>query len=266
MKLLFISSFVFFLFHVGVSQEQDSIPIYSTFTLNSKVLGESRTINVWTPPVYSQNQIALPVMYMPDGGIKEDFPHIANTMAELIANKQIPTMILVGIENTERRRDLTGPTDSKKDKKIAPVVGGSDKFRSFIRDELFTEINSRYLITNKKGIIGESLAGLFIMETLFLEPEMFDYYIAIDPSLWWNSHFLVNNAQMYLSKAPSSPKRLWFAGSSVKDIYKYTEKLEKLLASKTIQNFKWKYSTEPLEKHHTIYRATKEKALIWMLN
>lgn len=252
--------------HTRVIRAEDSIPAHTTFKINSHVLGELRTINVWTPPSYEHGRQPLPVMYMPDGGLQEDFPHIANTMAALIAQGKIPAMILVGIENTQRRRDLTGPTSEKRDKKIAPEIGGSEKFRKFIRDELFSEINSRYSTTDKRGIIGESLAGLFILETLFLEPEMFNYYIAMDPSLWWNNHYLVTNAESYLSKFPGTPKRLWFAGSSAKDIYKHTEALEKKFASKTIQNFKWNYSTEPLEKHNTIFRATKEKALIWMLN
>ncbi len=79
-------------------------------------------------------------------------------------------MILVGIENTQRRRDLTGPTEDEEDKKIAPVVGGSEKFRAFINNELFTEINKRYRTGSEKGIIGESLAGLFVMKTFYTTP------------------------------------------------------------------------------------------------
>src|SRR5690606_1498311 len=98
---------------------------------------------------------------MPDGGVQEDFPHIANTLSELIQNKKIPPFILVGIENTERRRDLSPPTEVEKDKEIAPVVGGSAVFRAFVQNELIPEINAKYRTTNEKGIIGESLAGLF---------------------------------------------------------------------------------------------------------
>ena len=107
-------------------------------------------------------------MYIADGGIiDEDFPHIANTIAELMKTKKIPPIILVGIANTQRRRDLTGPTEVAKDKEIAPIVGGSEKFRAFIKEELFPEINKRYRTTNEKSIIGESLSGLFVVETFF---------------------------------------------------------------------------------------------------
>ena len=102
---------------------------------------------------------------MPDGGVHEDFPHIANTLAELLAAKKIPPFILAGIENTQRRRDLTGSPKVAKDKEIAPVVGESEKFLLFIQDELIPEINKRYRTTSTKGITGESLAGLFVTET-----------------------------------------------------------------------------------------------------
>ena len=131
------------------AQQQDPIPAHDSFTINSKLVGEIRTINVWLLTEYTQSKDSLPVMYMPDGGTKEDFPHIANTLAALIKNKSIPPMILVGIENTQRRRDLTGPTEIAEDKKIAPVVGGSEKFRAFIKEELFTEINKKSVVVNK---------------------------------------------------------------------------------------------------------------------
>lgn len=258
--------FVSTLFLMGCSskpQQQDPIPTHDTFTIVSKQVGESRTINVWMPPGYAGKADSLPVLYMLDGGLQEDFPHIANTIAELVADKSIPLMLLVGIENTQRRRDLTGPTEVAKDKEIAPVVGGSEPFRAFIREELFPEINKRYRTTSEKGIIGESLAGLFVTETFLLYPDMFDFYIAFDPSLWWNNKHLIQTANEHLAKFPNSPKRFWFAGSSAEDISTNVATLAEILKAKDINNLQWQYSDEQKEKHNTIFRATKVKALKW---
>ena len=247
----------------NATQQQDPIPTHETLTINSKQIGEARTINVWLPSEYTTSADSLPVLYMPDGGIKEDFPHIANTLEKLIKSKRIPPMILVGIENTQRRRDLTGFTAVEEDKKIAPVVGGSEKFRAFIKEELFTEIDKKYRTTLKKGLIGESLAGLFVVETLLTQPDLFDTYIAFDPSLWWNKHQLVKTAKEALMKLPANEKRFWFAGSNAKDIYVYTKQLAQTLKTSAPTRLKWTYSAEPKEQHQTIFRATKEKALIW---
>jgi predicted alpha/beta superfamily hydrolase len=248
------------------SQKKDPIPVHDEFKIESKHVGETRTINVWMPPEYTTSTDSLPVMYMADGGIiDEDFPHIANTFAKLIKSKNIPPMILVGIANTQRRRDLTGFTEVEKDKEIAPIVGGSEKFRAFIKEELFVEINKRYRTTTKKSIIGESLSGLFVVETFFLTPEMFDNYIAFDPSLWWNNQHLVKTAKEHLSSFPKTEKRIWFAGSSAEDISKYTNQLAEIFKKEEISTINWNYSPEPKEKHNTIFRATKEKAIIWTL-
>lgn len=267
MKKAFVILIVnlFLITKINLAQQIDSIPLHQSFKIESKIIGETRIINVWTPAEYKTNTNPLPVLYMLDGGIKEDFPHIANTLAELITAKKIQPIILVGIENTQRRRDLTGPTEVAKDKEIAPVVGGSKQFRDFINDELFTEINKQYRTTNEKGIIGESLAGLFIVETLLLTPDMFDFYIAFDPSLWWNNKYLLNTAKEQLLKFPTSQKRFWFAGSKAKDISNSAKKLDEIIKSSNVQNLKYFFSNEPKEKHNTIFRATKEKAILWTL-
>lgn len=269
MKSIYFSLVFLLVFWTSCSNAQeynDPIPPHETFTIQSKTLVETRTINVWVPLEYKKSKDSFPVLYMPDGGVKEDFPHIANTLSELIRSKKIQPLILVGIENTQRRRDLTGPTEVEKDKEIAPVVGGSENFRAFIKDELFEEINKRFRTTHEKGIIGESLAGLFVTETFLLYPDMFDYYIAFDPSLWWNNEYLIRNAKKYLSKFPKTPKRFWFAGSGIEDVSLTVSLLAKVLTTENMNNLKWKYSDEPKEKHSTIFRATKEKALIWTLN
>lgn len=248
------------------AQHNDPIPEHETFTIQSKEVGELRTINVWTPSGYKSGPDSFPVLYMPDGGIKEDFPHMANTLADLIKAKKIKPIILVGIENTQRRKDLTGQTNIKKDKEIAPVVGGSEQFRAFVSNELFTEINKRYRTTTRKGIIGESLAGLFVTETFFLKPDLFDFYIAFDPSLWWNDKYLLKTADKYLDAFPTAQKAFWFAGSKTKGIFETTGKLADILKAKNIKNLSWEYSPERTEKHNTIFRTTKEKALIWAMN
>jgi len=247
-------------------QNQDPIPEHETFKIESKQVGETRIMNVWTPPMYENGNDSYPVLYMPDGGIKEDFPHIANTIAKLIKEKSIPPIILVGIENTKRGRDLTGFSKVKEDEKYCPLTDGANNFRKFITKELFAEIEKKYRVTNKKGIIGESLAGLFVMETFLQKPESFDFYIAFDPSLWWNNHYLVENSNNLLDKFPDKEIKLWFAGSSAEDISQYTNELAEILENNTPSKLRWKYSNEPNEKHNTIFRATKEKALKWMLS
>ena len=264
-KVLFLISY----FLIACSNKplyQAPVPVHDNFTIESKYVNETRVINVWTPPSYKNSTEPLPVLYMPDGGIKEDFPHIANTISKLIKNKSIAPLILVGIENTKRGRDLTGFSEVEENAEYCPITDGAKNFRAFITNELFNEINKRYRVTERKGIIGESLAGLFVMETFMKAPETFDFYIAMDPSLWWNNHYLVINAKNLFENFSDKKIKLWYAGSSAKDISQYTNKLKKVLEKSAPNRLIWKYSDEPNEHHNTIFRATKEKALKWTLS
>src|SRR4051794_12743592 len=183
--------------------------IGDTFPLASKLLGETRRINVYRPPGYDEAKgRRVPVLYMPDGGMAEDFLHVAGLVQVCSGNGTMRPFLLVGVENTERRRDLTGPTDDPEDRKIAPHVGGSAAFRAFLRKELMPEVRARYRTTDEAAIVGESLAGLFVVETFFLEPDLFDAYIAIDPSLWWNKHKLVEEAAGRLRAWPRLDRTL----------------------------------------------------------
>lgn len=95
---------------------------------------------------------------------------------------------------------------------------------------------------------------------------MFDNYIAFDPSLWWNNHYLIRTANEHLAKFPTTEKRLWFAGSDATDVSPFTKELAEILKAENLPNLDWKYSDEPKEQHSTIFRATKEKAIVWTLN
>jgi hypothetical protein len=229
------------------------LAIGETFTIASQVLGESRRINVYRPPVFGQPaDTPLPVLYMPDGGLAEDFLHVAGLVQVSVGNGTMRPFLLVGIENTQRRRDLTGPTDSAEDKKIAPAVGGSATFRRFIRSELMPAVTARYRTTPETAIVGESLAGLFIVETFFLEPDLFATYIAFDPSLWWNNGALVKTAADRLRGRANRPAALYLAASR-EDRSDFTKQFAGILRGSAPANVTWHFEPMPDETHATIY-------------
>jgi len=247
----------------GGSQTQP-VPLTfgETFTLQSEILSEVRRINVYAPPPYAQSpDTRLPVLYMPDGGMAEDFLHIAGLIQVSVGNGTMRPFLLVGIENTERRRDLTGPTQSADDKKIAPRVGGSAAFRRFIRSELMPIVNTRYRTTPETAIMGESLAGLFVVETLFVEPDLFDTYIAFDPSLWWNNKELLEKAGSRSGASGKQQRTLYLASSDEKDLSLLTQQLADRLRKNAPADLRLHYEPMPQETHATIYHPAALQAL-----
>jgi len=241
------------------SAPADPVPPHDTLSVTSRILHERRPINVYTPVAYRGSRTKrFPVLYMPDGGIEEDFPHVVNTVDSLIGLGVIPPTIVVGVPNTERRRDLTGPTRFASDSAVAPHVGGSAAFRRFLRDELMPVIDARYRTTRERGIVGESLAGLFIIETFLREPTLFDHYVAFDPSLWWNHASLVDSARAFLRAMPatrsSRHRTLYFAGSR-DDIGNGTARLDSALHAAAPKWLTWTYTSRRDLGHGDIFRA-----------
>ena len=235
--------------------------IGEAFTIDSRAVGETRRINVYLPPGYADSAGArFPVLYMPDGGIAEDFLHVAGLVQVSVGNGTMRPFILVGIENTQRRRDMTGPTRNEEDKKIAPRVGGSAAFRAFIRRELMPQVKARYRTTDETAIVGESLAGLFIVETFLKEPDLFDTYIAFDPSLWWNDQGLVNGAAEDLRGRPKRSNTLYLANSSQEMTPGTMQRFADVLSRNAPQGLRWHLEKMPEELHSTIYHPAALRA------
>jgi uncharacterized protein len=240
---------------------RDSVPAHDTLSIASRALGEARSINVHTPPGYAESAARFPTLYMPDGGINEDFPHVVRTVDSLIALRVIRPIIVVGIPNTERRRDLTGPTRVATDSAIAPRVGGSAAFRRFIRDELIREIQARYRTTDERAIVGESLAGLFVVETFLTEPTLFQHYVALDPSVWWNRGALVDSATARSAASAAGSRTLYLASSNVADIASGTARLAALLKCGVSRAFDCVYVPRTDLTHATIFKVMGPRAL-----
>ena len=246
---------------VGTAEKASPLVIGETFTIDSKIMGENRRLNVYLPPGYAEApQAHFPVLYMPDGGVAEDFLHVAGLVQVSVGNGTMRPFILVGIENTQRRRDMTGPTQNANDKKTAPKVGGSAAFRSFIRRELMPQVKARYRTTSETAIVGESLAGLFVVETFLLEPDLFDIYIAVDPSLWWNNQKLVAESAERLRTQKKLERTLYFASSDEKEIVEVSQRFADSLAKNAPPGLHWHYEKMPDEKHSTIYHPAALKA------
>ena len=239
------------------------LPAHDSFTVQSRALGEARPISVHTPPQYRRGSTErFPVLYMPDGGVDEDFPHVVRMVDSLIARRAIRPVIVVGIPNTERRRDLTGPTRVTSDSEIAPHVGGSAAFRHFIRDELMPEVERRYRTTPERSIVGESLAGLFIVETFLGTPTMFTHYVALDPSVWWNGGAMIDSARRSIARFDAAPRTLYLASSREPSSAVGSARLAALLRAAKPQGLRWTYVPRPDLGHDNIFHALERAALM----
>ncbi|HIC32171.1 MAG TPA: alpha/beta hydrolase [Flavobacteriaceae bacterium] len=174
---------------------ENTFSIGKTITVNSKILNENRKLNIYLPATYQADSLkTYPVIYLLDGSKNEDFIHISGIVqfGSFSWINMLPKSIVVGIANVDRKRDFTYPSKNELDQKEFPSSGKSEKFISFIESELQPYINSKFRTTKEKTIIGQSLGGLLATEILFKKPDIFDNYIIVSPSLWWDDEDLLN--------------------------------------------------------------------------
>lgn len=214
----------------------DKTALGESLAVSSKILGETRTVNVYLPPDYKKSPDRYPVLYMPDGGMAEDFPHIAGDVDVSIRNGVIRPVIVVGVQNIDRKKDM---------------LRDSAKFRAFFTAELRPEIERRYRTTQERALVGESLAGLFVVEAFLRDPASYDHYIAADPSVWWDNRSLVGDASELLAVAPPGVRSLYIANSDEGDA-EGTELLVRAMAAFGLSD-ELELESMPAEHHATIF-------------
>jgi predicted alpha/beta superfamily hydrolase len=192
--------FVLLLTTPVVSQEQQAhdLTIGERFTVYSQVLDEDRTMLVALPKDYHDSEERYPVLYVLDG---EFFFYQAHAAVQFLSEctyirtHPIPRMIVVGIVNIDRNRDLT-PTHAPVQGELRyPTSGGATKFLEFLQSELIPEIDAQYRTQPYRILSGWSFGGLFTINTYLENPGVFSAYLAISPSLWWEQDGIVKKAE-----------------------------------------------------------------------
>lgn len=239
--------------------------------IQSEVLAEKRVLNIYLPEGYSKNDTTqYPVIYLLDGSADEDFIHIVGLVQFKSFDwvKQVSKSIVVGIATVDRRRDFTFPTSVQKDKTRYPTTGHSDRFISFIKDELQPFVQSKYKTNATRTIIGQSFGGLLATEILLKKPTLFNKYIIVSPSLWWDNGSLLNQSSDLLQERFNHQTDIYIGvgkeGLTPAEIPRVMEVDANLLAEKIkagrSKNVKVFFDYLPQEDHATIMHQAVSNA------
>ena len=220
-------------------------------TIKSSVLGEDRVILVRTPPGYEANKLAYPVLYMTDGDAH--IGHTASTIEFLSRNGRMPEMIVVGITNTDRTRDLTPTKATGPNAAQFPTAGGADNFLKFIETEVIPEIEKRYRVQPYRVLAGHSFGGLFAVHALITRPELFNSYVAVSPSLQWSDDATLKRAEEFFKTRKELHATLFTSlGNEPGDIGKDFEAFKQLLAKNQVKGFEWDAQQMTDEDHGSV--------------
>tara|TARA_R110002050_G_C8887537_1_gene509259 strand:- start:213 stop:1487 length:1275 start_codon:yes stop_codon:yes gene_type:complete len=221
MKNLLLFAFIIFNL-IGCKQKEktvdnvaqkNQIVIGQIESINSEILNESREFWIHIPESAKDSstyKTKYPVLYLLDG--PSNFNSVTGIIEHLSNNMVVPEMIIVGIANTNRSLDMT-PTkvdvDFMSGDSIQYASGGGNKFLDFIEKELVPHVEKTYPATTYKTFVGHSFGGLSIINALINRKELFNNYVAIDPSLWWDNRAFLNVADTILTKNKFNNRALY---------------------------------------------------------
>jgi len=238
----------------SVALAQPATGTVKRFTLKSAVLGEDRVILVRTPAGYETNKVSYPVLYMTDGDAH--MGHTASTIEFLTQNGRIPDLIVVGITNTDRTRDLTPVKSTNKNaagQLQFPTSGGADNFLKFIETELIPKIEKEYRVQPYRILAGHSLGGLFAIHAMISKPGVFNSYIAVSPSLQWENGEALKRATDFLNKQKEFRATLFVSlGNEPGAIGDSFESFRQALAKTNIKDFEWEAERMDDEDHGSV--------------
>jgi len=229
---------------IGAGAQQLTPPIPQKLVIHSNLLNEDREVWVRLPNGYDRGSFSLPVLYLTDG--PDEINEIGSVMDFLVENSRMPQLVIVGIGNTDRVRDLTPSYWNQKDSngnETAPTSGGGDHFVDFIQQELMPAIEKRYRVASYRIFAGHSLGGLMAIHMLITRPEMFGAYIAVSPSLQWDNQRTLHQAQTFFAAHNELNKTLFFSlaneGEPTDPMVDGFTQLQATLKKKTPEHFRW---------------------------
>jgi predicted alpha/beta superfamily hydrolase len=182
------------------AQTSNSVNIGAIDSIHSMLLNEQRKIWIHMPASASwDKRKKYPVVYVLDA--ERCFTGVVGMidyLSSVNGNDICPEMIVVGIPNTNRTRDLT-PTRVTSglfiNDNMAKYSGGGETFTAFIEKELVPHIDSIYPSLSYRVLLGHSIGGLMAINTLVHHKNLFRAYIPVDPSMWWDSQKLLHQAR-----------------------------------------------------------------------
>lgn len=236
--------------------EPTPIVIGQSYALPSAVMGQEREINVWLPPGHGETGRRYPVLYVLDGGQAQDFHHISGLAQLGTVNGSTRDVIVVGVASVDRRNELALRSSNPDLIAQYPTQGDSARFRRFLAEEVIPFTQTTFATGDTSVLMGESLAGLFVVETALKTPGLFDTYVAISPSLWWDDGELAGQAESLMEAYPPGPRTLMLSiADEGGEMQAAMDVLVETLRSSAPADLTWTYDPRPNESHATIYHG-----------
>jgi predicted alpha/beta superfamily hydrolase len=229
-----------------VARAAAPIPGGERVPIPSKVLGEERTLFVSLPDSYAASKARYPVLYLTDA--ETQFAHTRATVNFLARSGAIPEMIVVGVVNTDRVRDLSPTRDPQ-----FPTSGGADKFLEFLQTECVPFVDSTFRTAPYRIFAGHSAGGNFAFHAMRVRPDLFQAVIAVSPWLVWDNRRGLPLLTSFLAGSDVKTRALFFtSGDEGPEMSDVLGKVASALKATASKNLRWASANYPNETHGSV--------------
>ena len=229
-------------------------------SIKSEILKQSRKIDIFIPDGYDAKNVKFPVIYVLDADGRDQ--HIVPTARFLFMNNKMPRAIVVGVMNIDRNHDFLPDSSSS-----AKSGGGADNFVSFFRNELVPYVDKNFKTENFRILVGHSYGGLFAMHCLLTDPELFDAYMAIDPSFWYKNQMQVKSAAAEFQKSKNWKRSIFITGREGDGMKSMgINAMEKVLKGSAPKDLSWKITSYRNEDHGSVTFKSAYDGLRYIFN
>ena len=222
--------------------------VSKTEVIESSVLQEDRPLLIHLPKNYDVPGNQFPVLYILDAEQEVHFQRSVEVVESLVGRGELPNMIIVGIENTNRLSDMNALSFEFRGETI---VGGASKFLEFIEQELVTFIDEKYRASKFRILFGRSASATFSIFTMVSKPATFRAYIASSPSFFVNEELILSRTREFFGSG-NSVDRIFFMNLGTEDSAKRVEQTTayaNLLEEIAPSDFKWEMRVMSGEGH-----------------
>jgi predicted alpha/beta superfamily hydrolase len=188
----------------------------------SRFFRNTRFLRVWLPPGYDDSDNSLrryPVLYLNDGqnlfepstsftGVEWE---VDETAERLIREGQVPSMIIVGIDNAGKDRFREYMPHRSLSPMMLRVQG--NRYPNFLMKEVMPFIARNYRVASgpeNTGLGGSSLGALISLYTAAMHPGWFGRLLIESPSLWASNRQMIKDSR----SIRQWPERIFLATGS----------------------------------------------------
>ena len=245
--------------------------------LDSEQVGVEYELRISLARDYATTTRSYPVVVLLDADYS--FAIARNIVEHLSDRNDLPEAILVGVAyagpeayRMNRTRDYTPtfvPTGGY-GPEYQTVSGGGPDFQAFLREELVPFLERTYRVSGPRVLVGHSYGGLFATWTALTAPGLFDGFVVVSPSLWYDDWMIFDLEERLSAERRDLPVRIYMTVgdreiNAERNMVTDLRRMATVLESRDFPGMRLRWEVAENETHNSVFPRALSNGLRFVL-